>query len=76
MRLSLNNILFVKEVEHNGESKCFYVAMISHCVSDLRRYEPGELPATVRKFIEKRRPVLFHHSEDELLALDIYIYRR
>jgi len=76
MRLSSNNIRFVKEVKHNGKTKCFYVAMISHCVSDLRRYEPEGLPATVRRFIGKRRPELFHHSEDELLTLDIYIYRR
>lgn len=65
MKLTLNNILFVKALVKAGETYEYHVAMKSHLVSDSRTYvnydENGKtisekylvekLPKTVQKFV-------------------------
>lgn len=78
MRLTVNNILFVKEGTMDDLTYAWYVAMKSHRVSDLRIYRrfdkdgclvidayPKEcLPASVQKFINASSRTLFFEREE------------
>lgn len=72
MKLTVNNIQFVKRIEMNGLTYNWFVSMKSNAVSDSRNfinYENGKtvmkeykfeiLPAAVRKFVETHSEELF-----------------
>ena len=90
MKLTINNIRFVKELTVDGMPYCWYVAMKSHCVCDSREYKhvdekgwtvfeeyPAELlPKTVQKFIQKSiREEFMPEHETKYGAIAHYIYR-
>ena len=80
MRLTTNNILFVKELTVGGMPYCWFVSMKSNCVSDAREYKhiddrgftickeyPRELlPKCVRVFIESSYPETLRAEEQSV----------
>ena len=90
MKLTKNNIKFVKELTCDGITYGWFVAMKSGYVSDSRNYinyENGkttckqtfpknQLPKAVQKFIENSVPELFLYDEQNTYGtLAQYIYR-
>ena len=91
MRLTSNNIRFVKEFTCNGKPYRWYVAMKSNCVSDGRDYRTidedncilydeewpiDQLPKSVQKFIEKSiRETFIEEAETKWGTISQYIYR-
>lgn len=91
MRLSINNIRFVKEMTRDGVPYCWYVSLNGFAVSDSRNfvnldengrttclieYPKDRLPKTVQKFIEQRtREEFYPEHETKYGAIAHWIYR-
>lgn len=85
MRLTLNNIDFVKEFTYNGVTYLWDVAMKSHRICDgrefinydkngrtvVKEYKFERLPKTVQKFIQTSNSEVW--TEDD--EVTIYIYK-
>lgn len=80
MRLTLKNILFVKEHLMDGEDNGWYVGMKSRCVSDGREYKNWEsLPSTVKAFCARHERKEFEklkwkYRGEEICETITYIY--
>lgn len=78
MRLTTNNIAFVKELTRDGVTYGWFVAMKSQRVSDARSYSytpKFQLPVSVQRFIaERSREVFDEHDWHEEHYIH-YIYR-
>lgn len=85
MRLTTDNIKFVKELRNNGMTYSWYVGMKSNYVSDgrnyvhyengktvVKEYKKEDLPKAVRKFLEDKREEIFAVNDEETI---VYIYR-
>ena len=78
MKLTLNNIKFVKRFTKNGETRSYYVGMKSGYVSDARQFyvtKKTDLPVNVQKFLNNTSPEVFdkdYYNDDEYVT---YIYR-
>ena len=81
MRLTLKNILFVKEHQMDGKDNGWYVGMKSRCVSDGREYKNWEsLPATVKTFCamherKQLEKLKWQYRGEELCETITYIYQ-
>lgn len=90
MRLTTNNIKFVKELIFDGITYGWFVSMKSGYVSDCRsyiNYENGkttckqpfpknQLPKAVQKFIENSDPELILYDDENIYGVFTqYIYR-
>lgn len=90
MRLTINNIKFVKELAKNGTTYAWFVSMKSGNVSDSRNfinydetgkttvaeYRADTLPSSVRNFLRKSTPEVFNRREhDNGDVFTEYIYR-
>lgn len=89
MKLTTNNIKFVKELTCDGRTYSWFVAMKSGYVSDSRNYinyengkttskyefPKGRLPKAVQKFIDNSSREEFDTSEHHGSAFAQYIYR-
>lgn len=91
MRLTNDNIKFVKEFRKDGMPYMWFLAMQTNNISDCREYinydENGRttdieypkdrLPKTVQKFIEEHEPELFDEHEGfiEGTTITVHIYR-
>lgn len=84
MKLTVNNIKFVKRMESDGITYEWFVAMKSNRVSDSRmfiNYENNRtvvkefgidrLPAIVRKFVETHKEEVFSATDNHT----VYIFR-
>lgn len=84
MKLTVNNIQFVKRMESDGITYEWFVAMKSNRVSDSRMFTNYEnnrtvvkefgidrLPATVRKFVETHKEEVFSTNDNHT----VFIYK-
>jgi len=87
MRMTKNNIKFVKRLEKDGMTYGWFVSMKSNRISDCREYinyrngrtvveeyELDRLPKTVRDFVESHEESIFT-DERETTGFATYIYR-
>ena len=83
MRLTENNIRFVKEYTVDGITYGWYVCMKSNKVSDGRNYSAhgfelypvDKLPKTVQNFIQKHSWEIWNYYEDHEHEFTTYIYK-
>jgi hypothetical protein len=86
MRLTTNNIKFVKELTHNGTTYSWFVSLKEQAFSQsftnyneegrtiVAEYTKDRLPKAVQKFLENKNAELFSiNDRDE--AYVTYIYR-
>ena len=85
MRLTTENIAFVKEIRNNGMSYSWYVSMKSRNISDgrnfvnyengksvVKEYKKEDLPKAVQKFLEGKKAEIFAKNDEETI---VYVYR-
>ena len=79
MKLTINNIKFVKRHEKDGVTYCWYVGMKSNKISDNRHwinrdsdgksyvaeYDKSLLPKSVQKFIDRHNEVCITDETDD-----------
>lgn len=85
MRLTTDNIDFVKEIRKNGMPYSWYISMKSRNVSDgrnfvhyengktvVKEYKKEDLPKAVQKFLEGKIAEIFAKNDEETT---VYIYK-
>lgn len=76
MRLTYNNIKFVKDMTLNGVTREIYVGMKDNYASSGRfYYQDEEIPVTVQRFMRDKMPEVFDEFTYGDNTYTTYIYR-
>lgn len=87
MRMAKKNISFVKRLEKDGMTYCWFVSMKSNCISDAREYinyrdgktvaeeyKIDRLPKAVQDFVKDNQESIWT-DDKEATGFAVYIYR-